>query len=152
MKVWRLVPEKFAEKVFSGEGSRRFSGRWHYAGCEIVYTSSSLSLALLEFLVNLDISVMPACVKVSATIPDSIKVEKAVTGKLPADWRFLMDSPELRNIGMDWLERKKSAVLEVPSAVVPEESNFILNLNHPDFRKIKLGKPEKFVLDRRLFK
>jgi RES domain-containing protein len=149
--VWRLVTARFAASAFSGEGARLYGGRWNRKGVPMVYTSASLSLAVLEMLVQ-DDPLRADYVAIQAAIPDEVPVERVTEGELPADWRGLGARAELQEIGTNWARRLSSTVLEVPSAVVPVESNYLLNPLHPDFTKIELGRPMPFGTDPRLLR
>ena len=113
----------------------------------MVYTSSSLSLAALEFLVHLS-GPQDAPELVSFRIEFDAKLLTDV--ELPRDWRQLK-LKDTRALGKVWVENAKSPVLRVPSFVIPSENNFVLNPGHPKFSKIKIRRPEPFFLDRRLY-
>lgn len=151
-KVWRLCKARYAVSAFSGEGARLNSGRWNPAGVPMVYTSPSISLASLEYFVNLDPSVIPDdLVCICATMPVDFARERLEKETLPLDWRSV-DHPGLQKMGADWVASMRSAALEVPSAVVDGEWNVLLNPAHPDSMKIKLGLPTPFQFDERMFK
>lgn len=147
--AWRIVKEKQAATAFDGEGAFRFGGRWNSPRGRVVYTSATLSLAALETLVHL---VAPVALKYTAfrlEFEDAL-VEEVNTSKLPADWRAGPPGPSTMAIGDDWLRRARTAILAVPSVIVPEERNYLLNPSHPDFAKISIGKPRPFAFDPRL--
>ena len=150
MLVWRLSHR--AHSAFDGEGGLVQSGRWHRVGVRIIYTSEHLSLAALEFFVNIgpdEQPVQPA--GRSAEIPDDVPRDRLTAADLPRQWRRI-GSAETRDRGMQWLEQQRTAVLIVPSAVVPQENNCILNPAHPDFARIRVHKIEPFSLDPRMWK
>jgi len=152
MRVWRISKAKYAHTAFSGEGARLFDARWNFAGSPMVYTSSSLALAAVEFFVHLDPSVSPtALVSVTAEIPDDLAIERIKPAQLPRDWRRT-DHPVLQQLGTDWVKSQRSAALVVPSAAVEGEWNVLLNPAHPDFRKIDIREPRPFHYDERMFK
>lgn len=147
IKAWRIVKSKHAGSAFEGEGARLFGGRWNSVGTRMVYTSASRSLAALETLVHLNPPVFFDFVIIPVTF-DRRLVE--TLKDLPQNWR---EEPPVRSgqlTGDAWIREKRSAVLEVPSAVMPGEFNFLLNPMHPDFRKLKTGEPDTFTFDRRL--
>jgi RES domain-containing protein len=151
LTVWRLVTARFAATAFSGEGARLYGGRWNRKGTLVVYTAGSQSLAMLEMLVQ-DEPLRARYVMIPARIPRAVKIEQINPAKLPADWRELAAREQLQAIGSDWTRGLSSAVLAVPSAVIPAETNYLLNPRHPEFRKIAFGAPEPFVTDLRLMK
>lgn len=150
-RVWRLVTARFAETAFSGEGkgARRYGGRWNRKGVPVVYTAGSLSLAMLEMLVQ-DQPLRARYVTIAAEVPPGLDIERVDVDRLPADWRDPAALETLRTIGSEWAARLASAVLAVPSAVVPAETNYLLNPRHPDFGQIVIGEPQALVTDLRL--
>lgn len=149
LTVWRLVTARFADTAFSGEGARLYGGRWNLKGVPVVYTSATQSLAMLEMLVQ-DEPLRARYVMIPANLPKGMKLERIAPEQLPADWRHLGARQQLQVIGTDWAKRRSSAVLAVPSAVIPSETNYLLNPLHPSFSKIEIGKPLDFVTDLRL--
>jgi|SRR5271163_2098514 len=151
MRVWRLCKARYASAAFSGEGARLYSGRWNPVGVSMVYTSTSLALACLEFFVHLDPSVAPDdLVAVSATIPADVARERIEVADLPGDWR-VTDNPGLQRLGADWIAAQRSAALEVP-VVVDGDWNVLLNPAHPDFGRIVVAPPKPWAFDQRMFR
>ena len=148
-KAWRIVKEKHAATAFSGEGARLFGGRWNSPGIGLVYTSGSMALAALESLVHLNPPVIFKYVKVLIEFDDAL-VEKFDPTALPADWKDEPPPSSTKSIGDFWAKQGRSAVLELPSVIIPGEPNFLLNPTHPDFKKTVIGKPERFSFDPRL--
>lgn len=148
--AWRIVDVAFADDVFSGEGSRLYGGRWNKKGHRVVYTAANLSLATLEL-----IATVPRAQRVreyvftSCSFPE-VLVESVDEARLPENWRDYPPPPELREVGTDWIVSASSAVLSVPSAVTPEERNFLLNPEHEHFRSVQVGASRPFTLDLRL--
>jgi RES domain-containing protein len=154
VRVWRLVRRQRLTDAFTGEGSRLLGGRWNSRGVRVVYTSSSLALAQLEFLVRATIHHPPTdVVSISATIPDDVAIESIQRQGLPKDWRqFEPPIEALQLIGDRWVASGSSAVLRVPSAVVPSEDNYLLNPRHHDFVRVAIDKEMDVALDVRLFR
>lgn len=148
--VWRLLTARFAETAFSGEGARLHGGRWNRKGTPMVYTAGSQSLAMLEMLVQ-DEPLRARYVMIPATLPKNLKIERIAPEDLPDDWRSLSTREPLQALGSEWIKRKSAAVLAVPSAVIPSETNYMLNPLHPSFAKIAIGQPQEFITDLRLF-
>jgi RES domain-containing protein len=106
---------------------------------------------LLEMLVQ-DAPLRASYVLIPASLPDAVSVTHVAVADLPAQWRRLEHRDALQRIGRDWLERGQSAVLAVPSAVVPAERSYLLNPKHPDFAQIIIGAPEALETDLRLMR
>ena len=149
LRVWRLTTARFAHSAFSGDGARRYGGRWNPKGRAVVYTAGSLSLAMLEMLVQ-DQPLRARYVAIPADIPAEVCILAIAADDLPAGWREPAGREALRQIGTDWLARQDGAVLAVPSAVIPIETNYLLNPLHADFGRIDIGAPEALETDLRL--
>ncbi len=149
MRVFRICSK--AHAAFDGEGARLYGGRWNRRGTAVVYASDSLALAALELLVHADADLLPGnLVSVAAEVPDGLRVESVAASDLPRDWRRHPAPETLAERGTAWARAGRTAVLAVPSALVPRERNFLLNPAHPDFKKIRTQTPEPFALDTRL--
>ena len=151
LTVWRITTARFAATAFSGEGARLYGGRWNPKGFELVYTAQSGSLALLELMVQ-DAPLHARYLLIPARLPDTVSVTHIKVADLPPDWRRLDRRDVLQRMGRDWLERGDSAVLAVPSAVVPAERSYLINPRHPDFAHIIIGNPEALETDLRLIR
>ena len=147
--VWRMLTARFAETAFSGEGARLYGGRWNHQGVPMVYAAGSQSLAVLEMLVQ-DDPLRARYIMIPATLPRNLKIERVTADQLPADWRKLSARAQLQTIGSDWARSRSSAVLAVPSSVIPAETNYLLNPLHPSFARIEIGEPQDFITDLRL--
>ncbi len=148
-EAWRIVKAKHAAAAFSGEGAARNGGRWNSRGIAVVYTSGTKSLAALENLVHLNppIRFKYAAMRLEF---DRTLLERVPLKNLPADWRAEPSPLSAKRIGDVWVREGRSAVLELPSVIISGEPNYLLNPAHPDFRRIIIGKPEKFTFDPRL--
>lgn len=152
-RAWRLIRSSHKKDAFTGEGARLAGGRWNHKDVSIVYTSENLSLAALELFVHLKRKAIKfPLVSFEIEIPDSVPVEEIPRDRLPRTWREEPPPEATKSIGSDWIKRNASAVLRVPSIIVPVEFNFLLNPFHVDFKKIKIGKPSSFSLDPRMAK
>ena len=147
--VFRIVTPRHVADAFSGEGARLYGGRWNSKGVRIVYTASSRALAMLEMLAQ-DQPLRARYTIIPVTIPASIRIERVALTKLPIDWAESRQNDTLHAIGADWVKRGNAAVLCVPSVVVPSEFNYLLNPEHIDFKRIKIGKAEGIKTDSRL--
>ena len=149
LSVWRITTAVFARSAFSGEGARLYGGRWNPKGVPMVYTAANQSLAILEMLVQ-DQPLRARYTMIEARIPSGIAVDRVRVDDLPSDWREIGARGKLRAIGAEWVRKRSAAVLAVPSAIVPAESNYLLNPLHRDFKRIKVGKPSTIETDLRL--
>lgn len=148
--AWRIVKEKHAATAFSGEGARIFEGRWNSVGVRIVYCSEHLSLAALEILVHTQpISMRDKFCAFRATFDDAI-METVDLKKMPKGWSAHPPTAASKDIGDEWIRSGRSAVLALPSVLIPIERTFLLNPNHRDFGTIKTKHVGGFVLDPRL--
>ncbi|MDR5760580.1 RES domain-containing protein [Caballeronia sp. LZ035] len=148
--AWRVTTERFADSSFSGEGARLYGGRWNPKGLALVYTAQTQSLALLEMLVQ-DSPLRARYIMIPARIPESL-IGRVDSASLPNDWRDLEARNELQEIGAAWARNQTSAVLAVPSSVVPAETNYLLNPIHPDFPLIAIGSRDEWETDPRLLR
>lgn len=151
MRVWRICRKPFASDPLSGRGALFASGRWHTRGRRIIYSSSSIALAALEFLVHVDRDEWPAdLVRIEIEIPDDLKIDRVDIGTLPRSWRDYPAPKTLQQVGNQWLEEQHTVVLEVPSAVIPEEPNYLLNPAHPEAGRVSALGSRDFIYDSRL--
>jgi RES domain-containing protein len=153
MLVWRVTRKAHAEQPLTGEGARRFGGRWNHIGTPVVYTSGTLSLAVLEYLVNLPISDLPDdLVSIQLQIPHDLPLNEIAIQELPKKWRTFPAIEELKDIGTDWVSAGGTAILAVPSVVIPNELNYLINPAHPETRRVKILSVDPFALDVRLYR
>ena len=147
---WRIILASEASTAFAGEGARRYGGRWNSSGVRVVYVSEHQSTAALEVFVNnkpfLPIDKFKAF---HLQWPDDI-TEVVPQKTLPVNWRVHPPAMETRQIGDRWVQERRSAVLAVPSAVSPADTNFLINPLHPDFKRIRIAPPIDFEFDSRL--
>ncbi len=146
------MKSRYADAAFDGEGARLYGGRWNSPGTRMVYTAQSQALAILEVLVHLEkAGVLPSYSLCAAHFAEDL-VEALDPEALPDNWRSYPSPFELRAIGDAWVAEQTSAVLQVPSVIVDDESNYLINPAHPDFSSITIGVPRPFDFDVRLFR
>jgi len=151
-KAWRIIKERQAGTTFDGEGARLFGGRWNSPGVSVVYVSDSRALATLEILAGLrTTSPLAVYVLIPAEFDESLIVAIELD-TLPGSWNQSPPIPFTQRMGNDWVASETSAVLRVPSALVPHESIYLLNPRHLDFSAVRVGKPEPLSLDPRLLR
>jgi len=148
---WRIDKEKWAATSFSGTGAAAEGGPWNSAGVAVVYISEHLAMAAQEKYAHLPKPVPASMkfVKILATFDSSI-VTRVDLNKLPDDWREAPLLISTQVIGDEWVKAGTSAILAVPSAIIPEEWNFLINPAHADFKHIKIDPPLPFTFDYRI--
>lgn len=157
MRLWRLSLGKYASTAFSGQGSYLYGGRWSPTGCPVVYLSDSVSLTILETLVHADTTVWaalsePKHVVFSVDVPDDMPVDQLAISQLPVEWNATPAPLALQVLGGEWFETGQSPLLRVPSAIVPQEYNYLFNPLHQDAQRIRIGEPTPFGFDGRLWR
>ncbi len=152
MIVFRLSKSKFAGDL-SGKGAERTGGRWNSKGTAMVYTSESRALCTTEIAVHTPLGNLPLDYNlISIEIPDQVSINVLHPEELPVDWKSLPHAHSTQVIGDCFISEKKYAVLKVPSVVVQDEFNFLINPAHPESGKIKIISIEPFNFDERLFR
>jgi RES domain-containing protein len=147
MHVYRITLTRYSDKLIASGNPARWSPKDVY----IIYTASSRSLACLENVVNRDrLGLLQSFVSITIDCPASIKIKTVRLTDLPSNWRDYSQIPLTQGIGEQWVKENKSALLRVPSAVIEEEFNYLLNPKHEDFKLIKILKSEPFIFDNRI--
>lgn len=152
MIVYRIEREKYLGTTLTGIGASMTKGyRWNSLYTRLVYTAESRALATLEISVHLDLSQDLPIDRhyVEIEIPDDILILEATMDDLPEDWDAKPPSGITQSIGDDFVSQKEAAVLKVPSSIVPQESNFLINPNHPDAKRIVVKGTSPMVFDTR---
>jgi RES domain-containing protein len=151
VRVWRIA--SVTHGAFDGEGARRYGSRWTPRGFPAVFASATLSLAALERFVHSDPDLGPeALVAIAVDVGADVAIESLRIADLPRDWRTYPAPPTLALIGERWLRESRTAVLAIPSVVIPHERNFILNPRHAEFPMMTMGSAEAFSFDPRMWK
>lgn len=134
--AYRFFQKKWAEAAFGGEGARLYGGRWNSKGKACVYLSSSISLATLEVMVHLqNYKALEHYLMFEVTLQKS-QIINLSSSSIPTDWQDDPAPASTANIGDEWLGVLVSPALRVPSSVVPQEHNYLLNPAHQDFKGI----------------
>ena len=147
IESWRIDRKLYRATAFTGEGARLYGGRWNSQGVSVVYTAEHRSLAMLEILVHLR---KPKDYELYSVKFDESLVQELAAQNLPRNWDVEPPTSDTQEIGDNWVMSASSAVLSVPSAVVPEERNYILNPRHPDFKQFQIDGPFPCYFDPRL--
>lgn len=149
MEVFKIAREPYSHKLTASGRSHR----WNLDEQFTIYTASSRSLASLELIVNLNV-ISPAMrykVMVISIADEESLFTQILQAKLPASWRSMTAYAQLQRIGSNWYQSRSSLILKVPSAVIPQEYNYIINTYHPDFaEKVTLVRTEDYFWDERL--
>lgn len=150
MLVYRISKAIYAHDL-TGTGAKIYGGRWNSKGIPVVYTAESRSLAVLELLAHIQYPSIPADLIMSTlTIPDKIKITSVLLDTLPTNWDHFPYNPYTQQIGNNWFKEMKSAILQVPSAIVKNDHNYLLNPVQRDFGDIKIINQEPFQIDNRI--
>lgn len=152
-EVWRLTPSDYAQAL-DGEGSSIAGGRWNSPGMPLLYTSSHLSLCVLEVLVNIPPPLrdqVAAFAAVRLSVPDDAGITQIGIDEFEAMLAQPDSQAACRAAGDGWIAARRNLILTAPSVVVPEESNFMLNPAHPRMRDVSIVSTRRFRFDARLF-
>lgn len=153
MIVFRIEREKYLETTLTGIGASMEDGyRWNSINTKIVYTAQSRALATLEVSVHLDLSedLPEDRLYVEIEIPDVIAIQEVNLEDLPEDWNSKPPTVTTQTIGDDFVNYNEAAILKVPSSIVPQEYNYLINPNHPDSGKIKVISTSQMKFDHRI--
>lgn len=151
-RVYRILRKRYAKAPFDGEGAYRYGGRWSSPGLRLAYASEHLSLAMIEYFVHLDRDDPPPDLVVAAAdVPDNVSRLQVALARLPPTWRETPAPAELAVIGDRFARTRRAAILVVPSALAPDEFNWLLNPDHAQFKHIRIRRPEPFSYDPRFF-
>jgi RES domain-containing protein len=152
MKIWRLCRAPYAAEAFSGEGARRFGGRWNSRGVPMVYASTSLALAAIELFVHLEPGQAPDdLVCISALLPQEEPARTIHSVDLPHAWWTDNGAVTTRELGDAWIADRFSLALLVPSVPIRAEWNVLVNPLHPRMSELRIDPPQPFVFDTRMF-
>lgn len=139
--------------AFDGEGANLYGGRWNNKGTPLIYTAASRALAVLELLVNIEFeeSLENDFLIYQLEVADN-QILTLAQSDLPDDWLQYPASEITKQIGDQWQRSAESLVLEVPSAIIRQESNFLINPQHKDFKKVVIGEPVSYLPDGRMMR
>jgi RES domain-containing protein len=147
MQLWRVTRAARREHAFAGKYAARFGARWNPPGAPAVYLAGSLALAVLESLVHVQSPYAPPdLLAIPVDVPDDVTVQEVTAAGLPAKWQD-DESAFCKTLGSTWHRTRKHALLQVPSAVLPLERNYVANPLHPDFQRLDVshhGYPLRF--------
>ena len=147
MVVYRITTAKWADKL-TGSG---YPARWNPRYVHVIYTASSIALACLESLVHRSGEGLNANFRVvEINIPDEVSPDEIKAEELPENWYTINGYSVCQSIGRRWIDEQKSCTLVVPSSIIPQETNVLINPNHPEFHQISIRSIREFSFDKRL--
>jgi RES domain-containing protein len=151
MEVYRITQQEFAEDL-TGNGARLFGGRWNSEGFFALYVSSSRSLALLETLAHTPAKMLDVRVYhlIALSVPENMLTQKVSVKNLLPGWDAPDTRPFTKKIGDTFLSNKRNLMLEVPSVIMPEEINFVINPLHQDIKQVKVINKRRIYFDNRI--
>ena len=153
MRAWRICRKAYAASTMDGSAGLHASGRWHQRGVPVVYLASHASLAALEMLVHVDPSSAPDdLVLLTVDLTKALTIERVEPVDLPKNWTQYPAPSHLQHLCTEWLNSGRSPVLQVPSAILPIESNFLLNPRHRKSVTAKVVSSQPFRFDGRLLR
>jgi len=149
MHLYRLAKKKFARDI-TGEGSRLYGGRWNHAGTPCVYTAENRALTILEYSVSIDLEDVPRALSLITLEVPNDSVTSCETADLPGNWKKVPAPVHTKNFGNRLLQEKTSLLIKIPSTIIPQEFNYIINPLHALIDKVKIVAEEDFVYDVRI--
>lgn len=152
MRLWRITTRKWALDTLC-DGARLYGGRWNPISWPVMYAGTTIEICALEKFVHLAGSAHPPLVLVSIDAPDDPALAwRPEIAELPPDWAALPAPASTQEFGREWIVSARGLILYVPSAIIPESGNAVLNPGHPAYRDIKLEIVREFTFDARMFK
>lgn len=146
MTVYRITKQEYSKELKASG----YPARWNFKGSYVIYTAESRSLACLENLVHRSGEGNNALYKVILIqIPDTIKIDTIDITALKKDWQKIESYAYCQSLGAEWLSGFKTAILKVPSVLIKNEFNYLINPAHADFKRIKITAVEDFIFDSR---
>ncbi len=157
VQIWRLAREtsEYAASDLSGKGAAKVGGRWNPVGLPVVYAASNISLAALELLVHIgEVANVRNMFLIKIDVPEAIMqcAERVKISSVSPAWQAEPPGIASIEIGRRWAQAGQTLLLQVPSAIVPEENNFLINPAHKDCKRIRATVLRRFAFDPRLEK
>jgi RES domain-containing protein len=151
MRLWRIAHRTYALDRLCA-GSALYGGRWNPVGKPALYCGASIAICALEKFVHVGQATLPPLILVSIDLPDGCNIFAPKGSDLPAGWDELPTSAGAQAFGRTWLERGEALAMRVPSVILPEENNVIVNPLHPEYAKVELTVVRPFTFDQRMYK
>jgi RES domain-containing protein len=137
-------------KDLNGIGARKYGSRWNQLGYECLYTSESRALALLEFTVNTNIDDIPRALSIIAIDLGRTRLQELKEAQLPGNWKTFPAPASTKKFGTDLLKTAKTAIIKIPSTIIPHEFNYILNPLHTTHKSFKIIETDDYAYDLRI--
>lgn len=151
MLVYRIAKTDYVRDL-TGIGAKLYGGRWNHRGTALIYTSETRALATIEYLVHVSMANVPKNLSMATLeVPDDPAAETISPESLPGNWRDFPAPSELADLGTQWAQSERGLLLVVPSAVVTQERNILINPLHPEMARVVLRNVENYEMDQRLF-
>jgi len=150
MDVYRISKSRFIRDL-TGEGPRLYGGRWNHKGTAVLYAATTRSLATLEYLVHVPLPYEPLELSIATlVVPDDASQSTVLAEELPTNWSSYPAPTALADIGTEWVRGGESLILRVPSAIVPQEHNIIINPAHSEMVGVTIEDVRAYAFDERL--
>ncbi len=152
MQVFRIAKTRHIRDL-SGTGAVLYGGRWNQKNIPIIYVAENRALATVEYLVHIPLSIIPNNLSIACfEIPDDIIPEQVSIAMLPKNWRVYPAPGKLADLGSEWALAKRSLLLRVPSVVVGDQFNLLINPKHPEMTRVTISRIERYSFNRRLLR
>jgi RES domain-containing protein len=149
MKLYRVGRAKYAHDI-TGEGARLFGGRWNHKLTGCLYTSESRALAVLEYTVNVNIDEIPRALCITTIEVPETSIIELHEKNLPGNWKEVPAPSSTKELGTKLLQEAKALIIKVPSTIIPNEYNFLINPRHPEIDTVRIEGVVDFVYDVRI--
>jgi RES domain-containing protein len=152
--LWRIAVEAptYTANDLSGAGAKNTGGRWNSVGTALIYSATSIALATIETVLHMrggDLPFNRFLVRID--VPDDVWAARVVLDPLPGGWDAVPSGMTSRATGDAWVRSSSSALLLVPSVIVPDEYNVLINPLHPDVASISATTVKRWIYDPRFF-
>jgi RES domain-containing protein len=148
--IWRIARNPYAlDRI--GVGARENGGRWNRPGTAVIYAGRTVGIAALENFVHVASVIPRDLVLVRIDLPDGFSLEEPALDDLPPDWDAVPIHPASMDFGTRWAHERRTLVLYVPSALLPEEGNAVLNPDHSEFNTVRMSIQRDFQYDPRMY-
>jgi RES domain-containing protein len=152
--LWRIASDtrNYTADDITGAGAKATGGRWNRQGNAVLYTATNISLAVLETYVHIKLDGLPLNrYLVRFDVPDAVWQNAHDCKNPPVGWDAVPEGMVSLDEGDNWLKQNTTALMIVPSVIVPDEFNVLVNPAHPDMSQISVVKVKKWQYDRRMF-